>query len=106
MSAFDLIVAPSRHEGFPLVPVEAQAAGTPVLVANAPGLRESVVSEWPLIVPPDDAAALASMLDQTVEGFYDLTKLRATAKEWAAKFDFENTALQYQEAYNDFFKLA
>lgn len=62
LAAGDVYVLPSRQEGFPVAPVEAMAAGLPVVAADAPGVR-GVVGVGPeaggLVVPRGDASALA-----------------------------------------------
>ena len=79
--------------------------GTPVLVADTPGLREAVRAEWPLMVPPDDTASLANMLDKLITGEYDLDHLAHDAAEWAENFSVEKMALQYEDAYIDYWKI-
>jgi glycosyltransferase involved in cell wall biosynthesis len=54
----DLLVTPSRHEGFCLPVLEAMASGLPVLAARAAALPETVGSAG-LTFRPDDAADLA-----------------------------------------------
>jgi glycosyltransferase involved in cell wall biosynthesis len=65
LSAGDIFVLPSRQEGFPVAPVEAMAAGLPVVACDAPGVR-AVVGEGPaaggVVVPREDARALAREL--------------------------------------------
>jgi starch synthase len=65
LSAGDVFVLPSRQEGFPVAPVEAMAAGLPVVACDAPGVR-AVVGEGPaaggVVVPREDVAALAREL--------------------------------------------
>jgi glycosyltransferase involved in cell wall biosynthesis len=65
LSAGDVFVLPSRQEGFPVAPVEAMAAGLPVVACDAPGVR-AVVGEGAgaggVVVPRDDAEALAREL--------------------------------------------
>ena len=52
-------------EAFGLVSVEAQANGTPVVVAATGGLPETLAAgSTGLVVPPDDAAALAGAIEQ------------------------------------------
>lgn len=62
--AADLYCQPSRNEGLPLAPIEAQACGTPV-VLSAVG-ASAQISGWPgsYCVPPADHVALAHQLGQ------------------------------------------
>ncbi len=65
LSAADVFVLPSRQEGFPVAPVEAMAAGLPVVATDAPGVR-AVVGEGDaaggVVVPWGDARGLACEL--------------------------------------------
>jgi glycosyltransferase involved in cell wall biosynthesis len=56
-----LLVLPSRYEGFGLPPLEALAAGTPVVVSDLPVLRE-VLGGHATYAPPGDAGALAAAI--------------------------------------------
>lgn len=60
LESLDLVVVPSRWEGFGLVAAEAMAKGLPVVASRVDGLAEVVAhGETGLLVPPDDPAALA-----------------------------------------------
>ncbi len=59
------LVFPSRYEGFGLPPLEALAAGTPVVASDLPALRE-VLGSHASFVPPDDVDALREALLQTL----------------------------------------
>ncbi len=65
LSAADVFVLPSRQEGFPVAPVEAMAAGLPVVATDAPGVR-AVLGDGEaaggVVVAPGDARALAGEL--------------------------------------------
>jgi glycosyltransferase involved in cell wall biosynthesis len=52
-------VFPSRYEGFGIPPLEAQAAGTPVVAADIPALREALTDASSMWFVPGDAAGLA-----------------------------------------------
>ncbi|MFF7367299.1 glycosyltransferase family 4 protein [Streptomyces tricolor] len=59
--AADLVVLPSRWEGMALAPLEALACGTPVVLTDVDGARESLPPALAAhcLVPPEDPAALA-----------------------------------------------
>ncbi len=61
VAAAPFVVLASRYEGLPLSLLEAMAAGRAVVATDIPGTRELVVHEQTgLLVPADDAAALAA----------------------------------------------
>jgi glycosyltransferase involved in cell wall biosynthesis len=66
LSASDLYVFPSRHEGLPVAPLEALACGIPVVGADASGVRD-VVGEAGIVVPRDDPHSLALALGELLD---------------------------------------
>jgi glycosyltransferase involved in cell wall biosynthesis len=63
MAAADIFVLPSRFEGLPMSVIEAMLAGLPVIATDVRGPAEQVVpAETGLLVPPGDAALLATAL--------------------------------------------
>ena len=70
LSAADVYTLPSRHEGFPVAPIEAMACGLPVVAADAPGvpdILEGGEDSGGLVVPRGDAVALASALGRLLD---------------------------------------
>jgi glycosyltransferase involved in cell wall biosynthesis len=64
----DVFVLPSRDEGMPNAMLEAMAAGLPVIGSRVAGIDEVVIDgETGLLVPPDDADALAAALRIVIE---------------------------------------
>ena len=61
LCAFDVLAAPSRFEGLPLVAIEALHAGVPVVASDIDGLRD-VVGEAGVLVAPEDPTALGTAL--------------------------------------------
>jgi len=80
---------PSVYEGFGLPPLEAMAAGTPV-VATAAGALPEVLGDAADLVPPGDADALAGALQRVLgdeahrAALVARGRARAEATSWAA----------------------
>ncbi len=88
----DAIVVPSVEE-FGIAAVEAQAAGRPVIAADAGGAQETVVpGETGWLVPPDDVDALAKTLRRDV-GWFDSDAIRRNAERFSTEV-FQNNLLQ------------
>ncbi len=67
--ALDLFVAPARHEGFGLTPLEAMASGVPAIACNDVGAFSAQIKdgETGRLVEKDNATALADALGQMLE---------------------------------------
>ncbi len=64
LAAADVVVCPSRSEGFPQVPLQAMAAEVPVIGTDVPGLSEVVEPDVTgLLVRSEDPAGLAAAID-------------------------------------------
>jgi glycosyltransferase involved in cell wall biosynthesis len=62
-AALDVVVAPSRWEGFGLMLVEAMAAGRPIIATEVGAIPEVIGNSGAaLLIPPDDAPSLAAAM--------------------------------------------
>jgi glycosyltransferase involved in cell wall biosynthesis len=78
LGMLDCFVLPSLWEGFPIVLLEAMAAGAPVIATDIPGNDEAVTcGENGWLVPPADPAAMAAKV-------LDLLNHPSQAKAFAA----------------------
>lgn len=84
MKGMDVVVVPSRFEGFGLTAAEAMAAGKPVVASDVDGLRE-VVGDAGLLVPAGDAVALAAALKRLLGNPEERAVLGRKARERAEK---------------------
>jgi glycosyltransferase involved in cell wall biosynthesis len=81
----DLFVLPSRYEGFGMAYAEAIAHGLPVIGTTAGAIPETVPPTAGVLVPPDDAAALAAALRRLIESPTERAQLGEGAR-LAAKY--------------------
>lgn len=99
-SAFDLVVMPSRFEGLGLVSVEATLAGLPVVVTDAPGLRETVLPNHPWIAQPDDVHTLATALTQALRETHRWKSVVQTTQNLAReRFSLAEMSAKYRQLY-------
>lgn len=93
-------VLPSRHEPFGIVNLEAMAARKPVIASRVGGVPEIVKPEENgLLVPGDDAPALAQALARLAGDEELRTRLGENGHSWAQNFTWPRIAEQYQEMY-------
>jgi glycosyltransferase involved in cell wall biosynthesis len=93
-----VLVFPSRYEGFGLPPLEAMACGTPVISSNAASLPE-VVGDAGVLVEPLDAAALAAALRRVLQDEALRRELRAKGLRQASRFTWERAARETLAVY-------
>ncbi len=96
----DLLVLPSRCEGFGLPAIEAMACGTPVICSTAGPLPE-VTGDAALHVDPDDIDGLAGAIQRVLENSALADTLRAKGVARAARYTWENAARTTLEIYED-----
>jgi glycosyltransferase involved in cell wall biosynthesis len=91
----EAFVFPSRFEGFGLPVVEAMASGTPVVTTTAGSLPE-VAGDAAVLVPPGDAAALATGIEQTLS---EAAARRVAGLANAQRFRWDVLAARTAEVY-------
>jgi len=86
-------VLASPKEGWGISNLEAAACGTPVIAANSPGIRESVVDgETGFLVPQNDTFAMAAAMRGLVQSAEKVNVLGAAGRRFAERFTWERAA--------------
>jgi glycosyltransferase involved in cell wall biosynthesis len=96
-----IAVLPSRREGLPKSLLEAAACGRPMVATDVPGCREIVLhGETGLLVPHDDAEALAAAIEKLAASAELRARYGAAARKLAVeKFSAEAVGRQTVELY-------
>ncbi|MFC1967387.1 glycosyltransferase family 4 protein [Chloroflexota bacterium] len=90
------VIFPTTNEPFGIVPLEAMACGTPVIVSNSGGPMETVIDgQTGLLFHPDDAADLARKIDIMVGEREKASEMAAAARQHVSdNFSWEQAAEQ------------
>ncbi|HIK04014.1 MAG TPA: glycosyltransferase family 4 protein [Trichormus sp. M33_DOE_039] len=70
LSAADIYTLPSRHEGFPVAPIEAMSCGLPVVATDAPGVPDILADmelSGGIVVSRENSTALAQALGSILD---------------------------------------
>jgi glycosyltransferase involved in cell wall biosynthesis len=91
----------SVREGWGRVVTEANSLGTPAVVYDRPGLRDSTVHEQTgLITRPDPSSLAAGIVRAlTEQGLYE--RLQTGAWEWSRQFTWERASEAFERALLD-----
>jgi glycosyltransferase-like protein len=101
-AAADVLAFPSTKEGWGLAVLEAMSAGLPVVASDLPVFREYLrPGQDALMVPADDAAALAAALGTVLDDAALAGRLRAAGHEVCARFTWARCAAEHQRIYAD-----
>lgn len=100
LAGASVLAMPSRAEGFGLPPLEAMAHGVPVVAAAASSLPE-VVGLVGLLVPPGDAAALATALARALDDAGLRSWAAGAGPRRAAAFTWARAAGEYAALYRE-----
>lgn len=93
-----IFVFPSSLEGFGLPPLQAMAAGTPVVAANTSSMPE-VLGDAALLVDPSRSDAVADAMRTTLKNDHIVQRLRVQGLARAATFSWEKAAQQIRQVY-------
>lgn len=98
---YDLLVQPSRYEGFGLTVVEAMLSKVPVLVSNIEGPMEVICNgeygySFETENAEDCAKKISKVIDDYSHGFFE-EKVSKAHKYAIDSFDIRNTAKRYSE---------
>jgi glycosyltransferase involved in cell wall biosynthesis len=85
-AAADLFVLPSRFEGYGMAFAEAIAHGLPVVATTAGAIPDTVPACAGVLVPPEDAEALAAVLRRLIGNASERERLAEGARAAAAGF--------------------
>lgn len=92
MALAEALLVTSVREGWGLVVTEAAACGTPAIVYDVPGLRDSVRQEQTGLVVPATPDDLARAMRRLADDPALRAKLGAGAREWSRSFSYDRSA--------------
>lgn len=101
LAGADIFVLPSRSEAFPNSAIEAMAAGLPVIACAVGGLRDLIQpGRTGVLVPPDDAGALARALRDLIEHPLRAAALGSQARQCVLeRYSFERMVDAFETLY-------
>jgi glycosyltransferase involved in cell wall biosynthesis len=95
-----VLAYPSLYEGFGFPPLEAMAAGVPVVASRAGSLRE-VLGDGASLVDAGDLDGLVDALDRVLEDPLHRARLVAAGADRAASFSWERCGAGLAQLYRD-----
>jgi glycosyltransferase involved in cell wall biosynthesis len=99
-----LVVNPSMKEGWGIANVEANACGTPVIVANSPGLKDSVIENFNgLLYEYGDIKRLSELIIEVINNNELRNRLSIGAKKFTDNLSWDNSANSVLKTLNNIF---
>ena len=100
-----LFVFPSLYEGFGLTPLEAMSCGTPVICSNRTSLPE-VVGDAAISFDPANLREMVQAMHSVLTNNELQADLRARSLKRAAQFNWQKTAIETIDVYQEAFLLS
>ncbi|MEK6758807.1 MAG: glycosyltransferase [Deltaproteobacteria bacterium] len=100
MASLDVYCLPSHFEGLPFSALEAMAAGRPIVATDVPGTNEVVINgKNGLLVPTDDAQALAKALGRVLDDPELGKRLASEGSETVNGYSFDSMIEKYETLF-------
>lgn len=99
----DILVYPSKYEGFGLPPLEAMACNTPTIVSKVASLPE-VCGDGSLYFDPNNAEELSNLILSLLRDESLKLELVKKGRENAAKYTWESSAKKHLEVIEELIK--
>ncbi len=94
LTAADIVVCPSRSEGFPQIPIHAMAVRRPVVASDVGGMGEIVVhGETGTLVPPETPEVLAAAIGELLDAPERASEMGAAGADRLAVEGFTRSAM-------------
>jgi glycosyltransferase involved in cell wall biosynthesis len=100
VAAADVCVYPSLYEGFGFPPLEAMAAGTPVVASDAACLPE-MLGDAAVLVDPTDVGAFGKAVEAVLGNEEHRARVVAAGREHVKTFTWERTAEHTMDIYRE-----
>ena len=99
-----IFITMAAKEGWGITVIEANAGYTTVIGSDVPGLRDSIKNgETGILSPYDDPQKLAENVIELLRDSEKLKRFQLNAKEWANKFSWENSVLDFKNQVAEFY---
>jgi glycosyltransferase involved in cell wall biosynthesis len=102
MLGADVFVLAARRESFPLVLLEARAAGCAIVATDTDGIGEALEQgRCGMLVPPCNASELAAALGRMLGNDEDRMEWRRRGKLGVERYSIEHMAREVGEVYEE-----
>ena len=100
LDAADVFVLPSRDEPFGIVCLEAMACGIPIIATTTDGPVSVLDDTTAILVPPDDAAALArGLCEVACDGAAAMARAGAAQQRFETRYSEAVVVAEYLDLY-------